>query len=86
MKRLVCFIKAVVHWIKTGIWKPHTYGETTFKYCIIASNGKKFRVCKDYNHKDNEKLYPRATLLKTKCTYCGKELTSWYEYEVPNIK
>ena len=85
MKKIICWLKAVPFWIKTGEWISHLYKEDSHERCIIISTDNTFRVSKDYIHNENETVHPNATLVRAKCVHCGKELLSWFDGEIPVI-
>lgn len=77
MRKLLCWIKAIPLWLRTGDFVPHLY-ESTYEEAIIIATDKGFRVSDNYNHKPNETVYPHAILERCKCVYCGAEDNSWY--------
>ena len=79
MKKLICYIKAIPFFLKTGIWCPHTYIEANREKAIIISTDNSFRVSKNLNHKENEKVHQNATLMTCKCKYCGEKELSWFD-------
>lgn len=81
MKRAVCWIKAIPFWIKSGVWCPHIYVEESREPAIIIANNEGFRVAQNYFHCHNETVYPKATLIRSKCKCCGKEDLSWFDRE-----
>lgn len=85
IKKILCFIKAVPFYIKTGVWCPHTYKDISQEDAIIISSNNSFRVAKDFNHEIDEIVHPKAKLIRSKCIYCGKEDLSWCDGEIPVI-
>lgn len=81
IKEIGCYIKAIPFWIRSHIWCPHIYGETEYTPAIIIASKNSFRISKDYKHNENEKVYPKATLITSKCICCGKKEISWYDSE-----
>jgi len=78
MKRLICWIKAIPLWLRTGLFVPHLYEATTEDAIIIATDNS-FRVSDNYNHSDDEVVYPHAVLERCECVFCGHKTSSWYE-------
>lgn len=76
--KLVCWLKAIPLWIKTGYFVPHLYDVTT-EPAIIISTERGFRIADSYEHEDGEIVHPYAVLEKCKCVFCGHEELSWYE-------
>ena len=85
MKRIVCWIKAIPFFIKTGVWCPHIYIEEVYSEEIIISTDNSFRVSDNYLHTSDETVHPKATLITSKCACCGKEDYSWFDKEPINI-
>lgn len=57
------------------------YSDTEKIQGIVIAPENSFRVSDNYTHLDSEKVYPKATIIKSKCIYCGKEDISWYSAE-----
>lgn len=81
MKEIICYIKALPLFIKSDVWCPHVYEEVSRSNAIIISTENGFRVSKNLLHANGEIVHPKATLIKNKCIYCGKEHLSWYDKE-----
>ncbi len=81
MKRLLCYLKAIPFFIKSGVWCPHVYKDEKREHTIIIATQNGFRVSKSMNHRIGETVHPNATLIKSKCIYCGKEDLSWFDRE-----
>ena len=81
MKRLLCYIKAIPLWLRTGYFVPHLY-ETTTEDAIIIATENSFRVADNYNHSKEETVYPKAVLERYKCVFCGHEELAWYASRV----
>lgn len=77
MKRILCWLKAIPSWVRCGKWYPHTYKEVSREPAIIITNEYGFRVSDNYIHENNETVHKDATLIVSKCKYCGKEELSW---------
>ena len=82
MCRIICWIKALPLFFKTGIWCPHIYKEETRSEEIIIATNKSFRVADNYLHTSNETVHPHATLITSKCICCGKTDFSWTDGRV----
>ena len=81
MKRIICCIKAIPFFLKSGIWCPHIYKEYSKENAIIISTDSSFRVSDSYLHANCETVHPKATLIKNRCICCGKEDWSWFDRE-----
>jgi hypothetical protein len=77
MKRLICYIKAIPLWLRTGLFVPHLYEATTEDAIIIATDNS-FRVADNYNHSEDEVIYPNAIVERCKCVFCGHKTMAWY--------
>ncbi len=77
MKRLLCYIKAIPLWLRSGYFVPHLY-ESTFEDAIIIATENGFRVADNYEHSKEETVYKNAVLEKCKCIYCGHKTLAWY--------
>lgn len=86
MKRIICWLKAIPFWLKTGIWCPHVFVICECKPSIIIATDKSFRVSTDYKHNENERVYPNATLMIGKCECCGAITTDWYDGDIPKLE
>lgn len=81
MKRLWCCLRAIPYFLRSGIWCPHVYSDTDKSEGIVIASDNSFRVSNNYTHTDAERVYPKATIIRSKCIYCGKEDISWYSTE-----
>ncbi|MCM1045264.1 MAG: hypothetical protein NC417_07115 [Candidatus Gastranaerophilales bacterium] len=86
MKKVLCYIKAIPLYLRTGVWSPHMYEEISREQGIIISTDHGFRISDILAHKDNEKVHPKAVIIKNKCVYCGHKDISWYDREPFIIK
>lgn len=77
MKKLLCWLKAIPLWLRTGLFVPHLY-EATTEDAIIIAKPNSFRVADNYNHSEDEVVYKNAVLERCKCVFCGHETLSWY--------
>lgn len=80
-KAILCYAKAIPFFFRTGLWCPHVYGEETKEQGIVITTNKSFRISNSLQHKENERVHTRATILRSRCTCCGKEDISWYDKE-----
>ena len=83
IRSIICLIRAVPQIFKHGFYIPHVYRDTKTEIVTIVADDRSFRV---YNNDTtplslrlNEKMYKHATLITSKCIYCGKETTSWMQ-------
>ena len=77
MKKLLCWIKAIPLWLRTGLFVPHLYEATTEDAIVIASvDG--FRVSDNYEHANDEVVFKNAVVERCKCVFCGHETITWY--------
>lgn len=83
--RIRCYGKAIWDLLTRGIWIPHVFRDEYEKAIIIATD-KSFRVSDNYQHTPEEKVYAPATLIRSKCIYCGKEELSWMQGRPENIR
>lgn len=86
MKRLLCYLKAMPFFIKSGIWCPHEYEEGIRETGIVITTQNGFRISDNLLHNANETVHPKATILRGKCIYCGHEDVSWYDTEPYVVK
>lgn len=88
MKRVLCWFKAIGHFIRFRKWELHNYEETVEKAIIITDrNKRKFRVSDNYKTKSwDEVVYDNADLMILKCKCCGKEKLSWYADESHRVQ
>ena len=77
LKYLICLIKALPLWFRTGYFIPHLYEGLTRDAIIIATSDS-FRVAEDYTHTAEETVYPDAVLEECTCVFCGHKVWSWY--------
>ena len=80
-RRIFCWIRAIPFFLKSDVWCPHVYKEECRENVIIISNDNGFRVSENYIHSHNETVHPKATLVRSRCSYCGKQELSWYDKE-----
>lgn len=85
MRRMLCCIKAVPFYIRTGIWCPHVYEEVSRHKGIVMATEDGFRVSENLLHSERERVHPDATIVLCRCVSCGKEDLSWYDREPPVI-
>lgn len=87
MKKIICWLKAIPLWVRTGLFVPHLY-EATYEDAIIIAKPDGFRVADNYEHSEEETVYPKAVLERCKCVFCGHEELAWYESrcEVPRME
>ena len=85
MKKIICYIKAIPFFIKSGVWCPHMYIEVSKEKAIIISTDNNFRISKNLIHRENEKVHPNATLITCKCKYCGEKELSWFDGKYEDI-
>ncbi len=83
---LLCYLKAIPFYIKTGVWCPHIYEEESREIGIVITTKNGFRVSDSLLHNANETIHPKATILRNKCVCCGHEDISWYDTEPYVIK
>ena len=88
MKIVLCWFKAIGHFIRFKRWELHNYEETVEKAIIITDrNKKKFRTSNDYVRKNREEIvYDDADLIILKCKCCGKQKLSWYADESHRVQ
>lgn len=87
IKRILCVIKAIPFFLKTGELIPHVWEE---KECYPAMqiwvSDKGFRVFESsYQHAPNEHIEKNVTLHGLECKYCGKKMMLWSKGEIPTI-
>lgn len=76
--RIRCLLQGVKDLFVHGVWIPHIFKDADYERCIIIATPKNFRVSKDLMHTADEKVYPDACLVRSRCIYCGKEDVSWF--------
>lgn len=81
MKKLLCDIKAIPFFMRTGVWVPHEYVEVKQYKTNIAATEDGFRETDSLQHADYERLYVNATVTVLKCEHCGYEEKSWHNKE-----
>lgn len=81
MKIVLCWIKAIPLWIKTGHFVPHIFEVVSKEPAIIIAGKDYFRVSETYEHEVGEEVIRNALLEKSKCTCCGKEEVCWYDLD-----
>ena len=74
--RIKCFLIAILDYIKYGSFTQHLFIDTEEPAIIIATDTS-FRVSDNFQHEPGETVYPNATLIRSKCKYCGYESLSW---------
>lgn len=75
-KRIECFIRGVIGYIRHGAFVQHLYEETREPAIIIATENS-FRVSDNFQHEPNETVYKNATLINLKCIRCGHTISEW---------
>lgn len=86
MRQMLCYLKAIPFYMRTGIWCPHIYEETNRYKAIVIADNKSFRVSDNLLHRDDETVHPNAMVIQCKCTCCGSKEVSWYEREPEIIR
>lgn len=86
MRKIICYIKAMPLYFMTGVWCPHTYEKMSQEEGIVMSTNNGFKISDSMLHRENEIVHPKATVIKSKCIYCGHEDISWYDKEPYVIK
>lgn len=82
IKSIICYIKAIPFWLRYGEWIPHVFKEDSREDdVIIVSTNNSFRVAKDFSHRPNERIHPKATLITCKCKYCGIKEYEWFDVD-----
>lgn len=77
MKYLICWLKAIPLWLRTGEFVPHLY-ESTYEPGIVIATENGFRISDNYTHTPAEVVYKDACIERYKCIYCGHEEIGWY--------
>lgn len=77
IKKLICWIKAIPVYLRSGQWGPHLYA-CDYQKVIIIADEKNFRVSDNYEHKPGEQVYKNACLITGTCVRCGHKTTAWY--------
>lgn len=81
MKKLVCWIKAVPLWIKSGYFVPHEFEVVSQERTIVIAGKDYFKVSDNYEHQAGEEVVRNALLEKSRCIHCGKEEVCWYDLD-----
>ena len=76
MKRIICCIKAIPFFLKSGIWCPHIYKEYSKENAIIISTNSSFRVSDSYLHANCE-MREKCYRVRAK----PSEYQSWSNFE-----
>lgn len=76
--RIKCMLQGVKDFVVHGVWTPHIFKDADYERCIIIATPKSFRVSKDLMHTQEERVFPDACLVRSRCIYCGKEDLSWF--------
>ena len=88
MKKIICWLKAIPFYIRSGIWSPHAYDEVERHTGIVIAGDTYFRESNSFNHLNGEKMYQNATIVTSKCTRCGAMEKAWFngrEEDIPKI-
>ncbi len=86
MRKLICYLKAIPFFIRSGVWCPHRYKEESKETGIVIATDNSFRISDNFLHSNKEIVYPKATIIRSKCVHCGNEDISWYNTEPFVIK
>lgn len=76
-KKIICYIRAILRFIKIKEWCPHIYKQS-IEPAIIISTPKTFRISNNYIHNANETVHPNAGLIKCTCKICGYTTFTWF--------
>ena len=82
---LICWLKALPFFLRTGVWCPHLYKEAGIKKAMVAVGADYFRETRRLEHMPGERVYTNATIITDRCVCCGKENRTWYAGSVPTI-
>ena len=55
------------------MWCPHIYKEIGTDKGIVIATKNSFRISDNYLHNENETVHPRAIIIRSRCTCCGRE-------------
>ena len=83
--KVKCYGTALWSLLVHGIWVPHVFRDE-YEDAIIIATDKSFRVSDNYEHTQDERVYAPATLIRSKCIYCGKQELSWMQGREENIR
>lgn len=76
-KRIICYLKAIPFYLRTGEFIPHVFKDT-YERAIVITDGRTFRVSENLEHTAKEHVFPNGCLIRSRCKYCGAEDLSWY--------
>ena len=85
MRKLICWIRAVPFFLRSGIWCPHTYKELERHSGIVIAGDTYFRESKGLQHRAGEQVYQNATIITNRCIRCGQTDTGWFNGSEDNI-
>lgn len=86
MKRIYCYLKALIEYAKYGVLIPHSFVDVTEEKHDIFVTDNSFRIATgSYEHLNGERLIRNVTVVTSKCKCCGKEEQYWYESDTPVI-
>lgn len=83
MKQLICYIKAIPFYLRTGEFIPHIFKDSKTYTSDIFVTENDFRLAETYTHLPQEKLIKNATIYESECKYCGKKIMAWSKGEIP---
>ena len=86
IKRMICCLKAIPLLLRSGIWCPHVFEEVERHKGIVIAGETSFRESNDLRHSNTERVYRDATIISSKCIYCGKEDKGWFAGDGENIQ
>ena len=86
VKEIICQIKAIPFFIKTGLWIPHEYEDFAVQISDIVVSENGFKIARDYSHLPGERIVKDASVTVSQCKCCGKIEMSWQHGDVPVIK
>lgn len=78
IRKIICWLKAIPFYLRTGLWVQHCY-EDTYEKAIIVCTDTKFKASDNFFHTSGERIYPKACLIRSRCIYCGHKDVSWYK-------
>ena len=76
-KEIVCYIKAIPFFIRTGNFVPHIFQEVESHDGIVVFTDNSFRESQDCCHGYNEGVSIDSKITTYKCKNCGKIEKSW---------
>lgn len=82
---MICQLRAIPFFLKTGLYIPHVYVETERYQTNVFATKNGFRESSDYLHAENEESHLNATVIVMKCKYCGKKDKMWFDREPRKI-